>query len=200
MNKSESIIELAIALVAAQRVMLPAKKTSKNSHLSSSYADLESVWETCREPLASNGLSVIQLLGTREGAGGILIETLLMHISGQWISSEFAMPIANTKNDAWAIGSAISYGRRYALMAILSIATHEDDDGVKAGGDLKHDPKPRNIPAPFESFLEERDVLRNSTTLKDLRCNFTKFPPGIRLELKDFKDSLKAKFNDDVPQ
>jgi hypothetical protein len=130
MNKSDDIKELAMALSKTQAILKGALKDSSNPFFKSTYADLASVWEACREPLAANGLSVVQT-PCNDTPDNIALETILMHSSGQWISSVFSMPVS--KHDAQAVGSAITYARRYALAAMVGIAP-EDDDGNKASG------------------------------------------------------------------
>ena len=79
--------------------------------------------------MAKNGLSVIQ--GNSIGANNtVIVETILAHESGQWIQSELCMPLA--KNDPQGVGSAITYGRRYGLAAIVGIVADDDDDGNAA--------------------------------------------------------------------
>lgn len=129
MTHSESIKEIATALNKAQSQMQNVKKTSANPFFKSKYADLAECWETARKPLADNGLSIIQC---PEGTGSdVTIETILLHTSGEWISSKLSMkPV---KPDPQGIGSCITYGRRYALCAIVGISP-EDDDGNQASG------------------------------------------------------------------
>ena len=128
MNKSESIGNLAKSLALVQASLAPAKRDSTNPFFNSTYADLSSVWESCRELLAKHGLSVIQ--GNSIGANNtVIVETILAHESGQWIQSELCMPLA--KNDPQGVGSAITYGRRYGLAAIVGIVA-DDDDGNAA--------------------------------------------------------------------
>ena len=124
MDKSESIKELATALNKAQDEMGGAVKDKKNPFFKSSYADLASVVMAIKEPFAGNGLSYSQFPISRDGLVGV--ETILMHTSGEFISSELLLP--TTKKDPQAAGSAITYARRYALQAIAGIPS-EDDDG-----------------------------------------------------------------------
>jgi len=127
-TQSENINELLTALSKAQSKIECAIKDKKNPFFKSSYADLNSVWEACRDPLTSHGLSVIQ---TVEGCkDNMILVTLLGHSSGQWIKSYFPMPIQ--KFDPQSIGSYITYARRYSLSAIAGICSDEDDDGEKA--------------------------------------------------------------------
>ena len=128
MNKSETIGELAKALVNVQKVLEGAKKDSTNPFFKSKYADLSSVWEACRKPLTANGLAVIQTMDALDG-NDLIIETILVHISGEWIGGHLALkPV---KDDPQGIGSAITYGRRYALAAIVGVCP-EDDDAEQA--------------------------------------------------------------------
>lgn len=129
MNKSEHINELAAALAAAQAAMKGAVRDSQNPFFRSAYADLQSVWEACREPLAKNGLCVIQT-AANDGEK-IAVETILAHKSGQWVSS--SLSAAPAKSDAQGIGSLVSYLRRYALAAMVGVYQC-DDDGEAAVG------------------------------------------------------------------
>jgi hypothetical protein len=130
MQRSESIINLAAALSKAQAVMTGAMKDSQNPHFKSSYADLSSVWDACRKPLTDNGLSVVQLPAYTE-RGTVEIETILVHESGEYIGGSIEIPVS--KVDAQGLGSAITYGRRYSLAAVVGIAP-EEDDGESAVG------------------------------------------------------------------
>jgi ERF superfamily len=115
--------ELFAALAKAQGEIGGAKKDSTNPHFRSSYADLASVREVTREPLSKNGLAVVQW--PRTANGGVEIETILGHSSGQYMTCVLWMPVA--KMDAHGVGSAITYGRRYALMAVTGVAPVDDD-------------------------------------------------------------------------
>lgn len=129
MNKSEDISDLAKALTAVQASLAPAKRDSTNPYYNSTYADLSSVWESCRETLAKNGLCVIQ--GNSVGTGNsLIVETILIHESGQWVQSELCLPLS--KADPQGVGSAMTYGRRYGLAAIVGIVADADDDGNAA--------------------------------------------------------------------
>ena len=127
MNKSDSIAKLAKALCMVQSNLKPAIKDAKNPFFKSSYADLNSVWDACRKLLAMNGLAVAQL--NQPADNGVIVETVLMHESGEWISGEMFLPL--NKQDAQSVGSAMTYGRRYGLAAIVGIVA-DDDDGNAA--------------------------------------------------------------------
>jgi ERF superfamily len=124
---SENIAELVTALAKAQGAIENASKGAVNPHFKSSYATLADIREAIREPLAENGLSIVQ--GLRTVNGGIEVETVLFHASGQSIRETLAMQAGRgTPQD---IGSASSYARRYGVMAMLGLAA-EDDDGNAA--------------------------------------------------------------------
>jgi hypothetical protein len=116
MNKSESIKELACALAKAQGQMGGAHKGKANPFFKSVYADLSSVVTAIREPLSSNGLSFIQATEPSD-KDEIRVITMLMHESGEWLSSTIAIPVS--KADAQGYGSAITYAKRYGLQLCL---------------------------------------------------------------------------------
>ena len=127
---SPTIGALAAALAKAQGEMGHAKKDAMNPHFRSRYADLASVWEAARAPLAKNGLAVIQT--SAETERGACIDTTLVHASGECISGRLTLPV--TKSDAQGFGSAITYARRYGLAAILGIAADDDDGNAAVRG------------------------------------------------------------------
>jgi hypothetical protein len=141
MNQSESIAKLATALSIVQGKLSHAKKDSANPFFKSKYADLESVWDACRDLLAANGLSVMQFPGEFID-GTMLMTTILAHSSGEWIGQEMSLPVGKpdrdgvVKVDAQAAGSAITYMRRYALAAVLGIV-QADDDGNAASNPVQ---------------------------------------------------------------
>lgn len=126
--KSESIKELATALSKAQGQIKGALKDSANPFFKSKYADLASVVEAIREPLATNGLSYVQIAHDAESSAKI--ETLILHSSGEWLSCG-AVSVPVSKADAQGFGSAMTYARRYSLSAAFGVAP-EDDDGNAA--------------------------------------------------------------------
>lgn len=154
LRKSNSIAKLAEALSKAQGKMEGAKKDSDNPFFRSKYANLASVWDACRCPLSENGLSVVQTPMTRfrgipeaytwiskngEEKHGIRVPceitlvTMLIHSSGEFIEGEFSCLLDTAEPQA--VGSAITYLRRYGLQSMVGIAPQdEDDDGETAQG------------------------------------------------------------------
>lgn len=149
MNRSESINELATALAKAQAELRNPAFDSTNPHFKSKFASLAGVRDAITPVLVKHGLSVSQL-PTNDHEGRPCVETMLLHSSGQWISSTLAVPVA--KADAHGAGSAITYARRYSLMALVNVVGDEDDDGNHAvQGKQIEDAAPIKIPA---SLLE----------------------------------------------
>src|SRR5690349_14949873 len=125
MLKSTEIKNLAAALAKFQGNIEAIKKDSVNPYFKSKYADIAAIIEAIKKPLSENGLSYAQF---PTGFGGLT--TILMHTSGEWI--EDTMEMKPTDDKPQSAGSALTYARRYALGAILGLATEEDDDGNAA--------------------------------------------------------------------
>jgi len=129
---SEEISELVGALCSAQADMGSIGRDGKNPHFKSQYATLDNILDTVRPILAKNGLVLIQGCKNEqtEKISGLEVTTTLAHKSGQWIATHVYVPV--NKQDAHAVGSALTYGRRYGAAAILAISTDNDDDGNAA--------------------------------------------------------------------
>lgn len=129
MKSSQTVKELAAALVRVQKALKPAVKDSTNLHFNRKYADLSAVWDACRGPLNANDITALQDVTSDER--GVSVCTILIHTSGEWI--EFGpLTVPLTKMSAHEVGSATSYGKRYALAAAVGIVAEEDDDGNAA--------------------------------------------------------------------
>lgn len=120
--------QIATALVKAQNQFGPALKTSTNPHFESRYADLSAVVEAVVDALNANGIYLMQQ--TAESSDGVIVETLFLHESGESLSSG-KLHVPASKQDPQGYGSALTYARRYSLMAACGIAP-EDDDGNAA--------------------------------------------------------------------
>lgn len=133
--RSENIEKLAIALVKVQSKLRGAVKDSENPYFKSSYADLSSVWDSIRLPLAENDLCVVQTTEMFEDK--CCLVTTLIHSSGQWIDGKY--PLVPVKNDPQALGSAMTYARRYALSALIGVVGIDDDAeaAMDRGRDIK---------------------------------------------------------------
>lgn len=120
---SPDIGELAGALAKAQGQITGALKDSANPFFKSKYADLAACWDACRKPLADNGLAVFQ--STAEWEGRLYVVTTLAHSSGQWMRGW--IPVKVKDDGPQAMGSGITYARRYALAAMVGLAQIDDD-------------------------------------------------------------------------
>lgn len=119
---------IAAAFVKAQRSFAPALKTNTNPHFRSKYVALDGCIEAVIDALNSNGIALLQ--PTHESETGVTVETLFVHESGETLSGgKLHVPAA--KQDPQGYGSALTYARRYSLMAACGIAP-EDDDGNAA--------------------------------------------------------------------
>lgn len=128
MTTSPELNELATALALAQGQMGAAAKDSKNPHFKSTYADLASIWQAAQGPLTANGLSVVQGPGMESGM--VTLTTRLLHKSGQYMESTVSSS-PGRGNGPQAVGSTLTYLRRYALAAMVGVVT-DDDDGEAA--------------------------------------------------------------------
>lgn len=154
MNQSPSIAALAKALVKAQAALQPAVKDATNPFFKSSYADLSSVWDACRDALTANGLSVSQFPGFEMGNPPCAtLTTVLLHESGEWIAGTAGAPLPGERRkdgtvdppNAQAVGSAITYLRRYGLAAVVGVV-QADDDGNAASRPKQTKPRPEQQP------------------------------------------------------
>ena len=124
---SAEISEIAKALINVQRQLQPATKDANTPFTKSRYATLNSVPDSCRQALLSNGIRLRQYPVPAE-PGYLGLVTKLTHAeSGQWQSSLAVVPLP--KADPQGVGISMTYMRRYALSAMLGIVTEEDTDG-----------------------------------------------------------------------
>lgn len=150
---SPTIGSLAAALAKAQAQVQAASKDRTNPAFRSKYADLASVWDACREAITSNGLAIVQLAEDHE-VGRVALRTILIHASGEFIQTVVSAPLG--KNDAQAVGSALTYLRRYSLSAMVGVAPDDDDGNAATGRSDNHDRDNRN---PFDG-APPRDNVR----------------------------------------
>jgi len=152
---------IATAFVKAQRDFAPALKTSTNPHFESKYADLAACVEAVIDALNTNGIAMIQR--THDDETGVTVETVFIHESGETIESG-RLHVPAAKNDPQRYGSALTYARRYSLMAACGIAP-EDDDGNSASRKPKNQTLTDSAVADFVATIsgsETMDVLKNA--------------------------------------
>lgn len=162
MKHSEQINEIGASLALAQRQMKGAKKDAANPFFKSKYADLAAVAAACMDALNDQGIAVVQAPSTLAD-GSVSVETMLLHKSGQWMSE---VVTGKPKDDGpQALGSVITYLRRYALAAFAGVAP-EDDDAEAAEG--RKDQKPAQIkpvkPAGFDDWLADLEAVADEGT------------------------------------
>lgn len=149
---------IAAAFVKAQRSFAPALKTNTNPHFRSKYVALDGCIEAVIDALNSNGIALLQ--PTHESETGVTVETLFVHESGETMSGgKLHVPAA--KQDPQGYGSALTYARRYSLMAACGIAP-EDDDGNAAS---------RQQTPDVASILRS---ISNASSLDILKSNYEK--------------------------
>jgi len=119
---------IAAAFVKAQRQFGPALKTSTNPHFRSKYADLSNCIEAVIDALNSNGIGLMQR--TYESKDVVMVETIFVHESGEVMECGL-LHVPASKQDPQGYGSALTYARRYSLLAATGLAP-EDDDGNSA--------------------------------------------------------------------
>lgn len=127
---SPTIGNITKALVAAQADIDGVAKDSTNPHFKNDYASLSAVWKAAKGPLNKAGVAVIQIPVVSNGEQ--LLVTTLAHTSGEWFRGTYK--VSPTKADPQGYGSAMTYARRYSLMAMTGL-TPEDDDGNAASLD-----------------------------------------------------------------
>lgn len=160
--ESDEVGELYSSLAKAQLEMEVAKTDSINPFFKSKYSDLAGIVKASRPYLSKNGLAVIQRV-LPDSKGQLCLYTRLCHCSGQWMESY--MPITPPKSDVQAIGSYITYLRRYNYASIVGVvASDEDDDGHVASEDYKKTPH-KVYAAPTE--VKKNNVVSSETLNKD---------------------------------
>jgi len=156
MTKTETIKTLAQALVAAQRNIGAAAKDGKNPHFKSDYATLESVILAVKGPLNDAGIAFIQAVGMADD-GRPYVETTLMHESGESISTKTPVYCAKPDNPQ-ALGSGITYSKRYALQAMLGLPT-TDDDGNSAMPRGEQQSQASTLPPVPDGYFSKAEVV-----------------------------------------
>lgn len=187
--QSESIAKLAEALAKAQGAFDHAKKDVKNEFFKSKYADLASVIDGAKKPLAENGLAVIQTTDFDQ-AGNMHLYTILAHSSGEWIGGRY--PINPVKPDPQALGSATTYARRYAFSAITGIAAEDDDGNGAAGHNRQQTPKPETAKARNERFAAIKKAILEADDPAAVWHEHLSEINGFKAQDQQFYDDLVA--------
>jgi hypothetical protein len=148
---SEKVENISKALAKFQAEVTNPKNTADNPFFKSKYAPLQDILSSVRPLLAKQGLAILQ---NPSGDGkNIAISTLILHESGEWIELD-PLILQAEKATAQGAGSAITYGRRYALSAALGISSEDDDDGNHASNLANKKTEVRAIPKRIEATKE----------------------------------------------
>lgn len=203
-RRSESITAFAAAFAKAQSTMSNAAKDSTNPFYHSKYADLASVRDACMEDLNRNGIGVMQFPRQRlaeDGGVFVEVETVLMHESAEWVADSIELPVTprydkETKEsyvDAQAIGSTITYARRYALAAMCGVAPEDDDGNAASGGGSPAAKKPAQKVQQPDPRIAGRKILETASAggLADLAAAWKLFPPDMQAAMHDEKERYK---------
>jgi len=159
--------KVAAAFVKAQKEFGPALKLSSNQAFKqngkvSRYADLTSCLEAVMDALNNNGIALMQR--TYECKDGVMLETVFLHESGEVLEGGL-LHVPATKHDAHGYGSALTYARRYSLMATCGISA-EDDDGNAASGKPEPKPTTKVDPSMMADHLAAIEACADMASLK----------------------------------
>lgn len=154
--------KIASAFVKAQKAFGPALKSSTNPHFRSRYADLSACVEAVIDALNANGIALMQK--TYECKEGVMVETVFVHESGEVMESGM-LHVPAVKHDAQGFGSALTYARRYSLMAACGIAP-EDDDGNAASRRPEAKPTSKVDPGVMADHLAAIEACADMASLK----------------------------------
>jgi hypothetical protein len=198
---SATIGKLAMALANAQKQIVQPKKGADNPFFKSKYADLHEVWAAARLVLADLGVAVIQSpsFSTAEMKGKVIgiitVSTTLVHgESGEWMTNVLRGTSENIGPQA--IGSAISYFRRYSLQPMLMLTPDDgsDDDAERAEG--------RTAPAVDKPTSEEVEkhtaAIKGSKTLEALRTTYAAIPEAHRPLFNKLVNARKVSLEKDA--
>lgn len=191
---SADIEKLSTALLQAQGAMDGAAKDSKNPHFKNTYASLESVIDAAKPALQMAGVAFTQAPG-QIIENAVEVTTMLMHTSGQWLRSTLHVPLM--KRDAQSVGSAITYGCRYALMATLGLPPVDDDGQAASAPAPKPDPAKWTLPTPFDEPADRLVLEALLTALRKARdkTEVRNWLPGQKAQINGLPPSLRAEFD-----
>lgn len=193
MTRSDSIARLAVALAKAQGSIEGAAKTSLNPHFGNRYADLAATWDACRSALAANEIAVVQSPSTDGNL--VRMTTLLLHGSGEWVESD---PLQVQARDAapQAVGSCLTYLRRYQLASMAGVAPEDDDAEAASGRDRAPAAVVGTLPVVQhpEGYLAWVDTFRATAMLgtEALERAWTEAPKAYQAHLTQHGADLKA--------
>ncbi|PHE80137.1 ERF family protein [Bacillus wiedmannii] len=195
MNRSETIAELAKSLVKFNLEVNKIAKDADNPFFKNNYATLDTIIDEIRPILSKHGLSIMQI---PSGDGqNVTLKTLLLHESGEWLESD-ELTMKPVKNDPQAVGSCITYARRYSLAAFLSLNTGEDDDGNGATyGKDKPKPKGNSGQAPSKPQGSGGNGKASEKQMKMIHAKIAHISAISKTDKHTIEDTLKGNIGTD---
>ena len=166
---------ISAALVKAQKQFAPALKTNTNPHFKSKYVGLDGCVEAVIDALNDNGIYLMQK--NHPNDTGIAVETIFIHESGETISGG-VLTVPADKQNPQGYGSALTYARRYSLMAVCGIAP-EDDDGQAASKPVVKATKQLIDESRLNAAIQK--IVDGSYTVAKLKDNFNLTPDQAKL-------------------
>jgi hypothetical protein len=160
-------------LVKFQASVSKVAKEANNPFFKSKYASLANILDTIQKPLSECGLAISQFPDANA------LTTIILHAeSGEWMESSYVMPVAK-QNDPQAMGSAMTYARRYALGSILNLNIDDDDDGEKAMG--RQISKKDELTPKHPSWTKAVEHLKTGGLMTDITSKFEVSPVNMKL-------------------
>lgn len=193
MATADSVKALLKALVSASKTFEAVEKGRTNPHLKNKYSDLGDVLDATKDALLANGLVIIQdPISYPDGEAKMVVRSRLIHEDGAMLMNEVGVPLAANAN-AQAVGSAITYGRRYGLKALLGVQDADDDGQSAARRAPATAPAVTGKAPPTEAQLDLANKLR--TELK-----VTTPVPTTRQEVTDYIRQLQSQKKAELPE
>ena len=183
MKSSENLNELFKAMAEFRAKAKQPAKNAQNPFFKSSYVQLEGVQNAIDEAIKGTGLSYVQL--THNTETGVAVETIIMHSSGQWLSTGDLI-LNPTKKDPQGYGSAITYQRRYQLAAAFGISSDIDDD-ANAGTFGTSKPQTNNF-----RYKKTKQVSKLNELKQDYTALLARASEATKRSTKDIQDEIIA--------
>lgn len=192
---SETITEFAKALPEAQAAIKPLEADATNGHFSRDYASLGAALQACLSAYNDNGFSVLQIPTTR---GDIArITTRIMHQSGEWMESDLDIKAEN--QTAQKIGTAQTYGKRYALTSIAGLAVVEEAPPATEAAAKAMDTGKRLTKAQARDLFEKmQSGLRNQRSARGVNGWLIKFDAELKTLPLDQEKELRTEATQEI--
>lgn len=152
MKTSQTFKEIIPVLIKCQRLIKPIPKRGENPHFKSDYAEYDDVIEQIKKVFNANDIWISHPTHFND-AGHLIMETIFLHASGEWVSTE--LPVINKVGTDQGLGSSLTYTKRYSVLSLAAVGT-ADDDGNAATGTIvpaaKKDAGPKDSGSASDRF------------------------------------------------